>query len=61
MATVVEAPVEAMPNEPEANKLFRMVMKFRELQDLRAGRSAHGSSHAAGRRAAADAASAAVQ
>ena len=29
MATVVEAPVEAMPNEPEANKLFRMVMKFK--------------------------------
>ena len=29
MATVVEAPVEAMPNEPEANKLFRMVMRFK--------------------------------
>ncbi len=30
MATAVEAPpVEAMPNEPEANKLFRMVMKFK--------------------------------
>jgi len=29
MATVVEAPVEVMPNEPEANKLFRMVMKFK--------------------------------
>jgi twitching motility protein PilT len=29
MATVIEAPVEAMPNEPEANKLFRMVMKFK--------------------------------
>ena len=27
--TVVEAPIEAMPNEPEANKLFRMVMKFK--------------------------------
>ncbi len=29
MATVVEAPVDAMPNEPEANKLFRMVMRFK--------------------------------
>src|SRR3984885_12288566 len=29
MATVVEAPIEALPNEPEANKLFRMVMKFK--------------------------------
>ena len=29
MATVIEAPVDAMPNEPEANKLFRMVMKFK--------------------------------
>jgi twitching motility protein PilT len=29
MATVVEAPVEVMPNEPEANKLFRMVMKYK--------------------------------
>jgi len=29
MATVAEAPIEAMPNEPEANKLFRMVMKFK--------------------------------
>jgi twitching motility protein PilT len=30
MATAVEAPpVDAMPNEPEANKLFRMVMKFK--------------------------------
>ena len=29
MATVIEAPVEAMPNEPEANKLFRMVMRFK--------------------------------
>ena len=29
MATVAEAPIEAMPNEPEANKLFRMVMKYK--------------------------------
>ncbi len=29
MATVAEAPVETMPNEPEANKLFRMVMKYK--------------------------------
>jgi twitching motility protein PilT len=29
MATAVETPVEAMPNEPEANKLFRMVMKLK--------------------------------
>ena len=29
MATAVEAPVDAMPNEPEANKLFRMVMRFK--------------------------------
>jgi twitching motility protein PilT len=29
MATAVESPVEAMPNEPEANKLFRMVMKLK--------------------------------
>ena len=29
MATVAEAPVDAMPNEPEANKLFRMVMRFK--------------------------------
>jgi twitching motility protein PilT len=29
MATAVETPVDAMPNEPEANKLFRMVMKFK--------------------------------
>ncbi len=29
MATAVETPVEAMPNEPEANKLFRMVMKYK--------------------------------
>jgi twitching motility protein PilT len=29
MATVTETPVEAMPNEPEANKLFRMVMKYK--------------------------------
>jgi twitching motility protein PilT len=29
MATAVETPVEAMPNEPEANKLFRMVMKHK--------------------------------
>ena len=29
MATAVEATVEAMPNEPEANKLFRMVMKYK--------------------------------
>src|SRR6516165_3470017 len=29
MATATETPVEAMPNEPEANKLFRMVMKYK--------------------------------
>jgi len=29
MATDIEAPVDEMPNEPEANKLFRMVMKFK--------------------------------
>ncbi len=29
MATVTEPVVDAMPNEPEANKLFRMVMKFK--------------------------------
>ena len=29
MATAVEATVEALPNEPEANKLFRMVMKYK--------------------------------
>jgi twitching motility protein PilT len=29
MATAVETPVDAMPNEPEANKLFRMVMKYK--------------------------------
>ncbi len=29
MATAVEAPVDEMPNEPEANKLFRMVMRFK--------------------------------
>jgi twitching motility protein PilT len=29
MATVTEVSVDAMPNEPEANKLFRMVMKFK--------------------------------
>ncbi len=29
MATAVETPVESMPNEPEANKLFRMVMKYK--------------------------------
>src|SRR5436853_6738329 len=29
MATVAEAPIEALPNEPEANKLFRMVMKYK--------------------------------
>src|SRR5947199_5633914 len=29
MATVAEAPTEALPNEPEANKLFRMVMKYK--------------------------------
>ena len=29
MATAVETPVETMPNEPEANKLFRMVMKYK--------------------------------
>lgn len=29
MATAVETPVEATPNEPEANKLFRMVMKLK--------------------------------
>ncbi len=29
MATVTEATVDVLPNEPEANKLFRMVMKFK--------------------------------
>src|SRR3954453_4217735 len=29
MATAVEATVDVMPNEPEANKLFRMVMKHK--------------------------------
>src|SRR5215831_6594374 len=29
MATAVETLVESMPNEPEANKLFRMVMKYK--------------------------------
>ncbi len=29
MATAVETQVETLPNEPEANKLFRMVMKFK--------------------------------
>src|SRR5262245_62466277 len=29
MATAVEPPVESMSNEPEANKLFRMVMKYK--------------------------------
>jgi twitching motility protein PilT len=29
MSTAVEANVETMPNEPEANKLFRMVMKYK--------------------------------
>jgi twitching motility protein PilT len=29
MATAAEAPIEALPNEPEANKLFRMVMKYK--------------------------------
>src|SRR6516165_6253309 len=29
MSTAVEANVDTMPNEPEANKLFRMVMKYK--------------------------------
>ncbi|QEH37777.1 Twitching mobility protein [Aquisphaera giovannonii] len=29
MSTAVEANVEVLPNEPEANKLFRMVMKYK--------------------------------
>src|SRR5580658_8419966 len=29
MTTAVEPTVETMPNEPEANKLFRMVMRFK--------------------------------
>ena len=29
MSTAVEANIEALPNEPEANKLFRMVMKYK--------------------------------
>src|SRR5580700_36661 len=29
MSTAVEANVETMPNEPEANKLFRLVMKYK--------------------------------
>jgi twitching motility protein PilT len=29
MATAVEPTVETLPNEPEANKLFRMVMKYK--------------------------------
>ena len=55
MATAAEAPVDAMPNEPEANKLFRMVMRFKGSDlHLKVG---HGPRDAAGRRAAADAAS----
>ena len=58
MATAIEAPVDAMPNEPEANKLFRMVMRFKGSDlHLKVG---HGPCHAAGGRAAADAASAAL-
>jgi len=29
MAIATETPIETMPNEPEANKLFRMVMKYK--------------------------------
>jgi twitching motility protein PilT len=29
MATATETPIEVLPNEPEANKLFRMVMKYK--------------------------------
>jgi twitching motility protein PilT len=29
MATATETPIEALPNEPEANKLFRMVIKYK--------------------------------
>jgi twitching motility protein PilT len=29
MPTAVDSPVETMPDEPEANKLFRMVMKYK--------------------------------
>src|SRR5277367_703059 len=29
MATATEPTIETMPNEPEANKLFRMVMKYK--------------------------------
>jgi twitching motility protein PilT len=29
MATVIESPIDEMSNEPEANKLFRMVMKYK--------------------------------
>ena len=50
----IEAPVEAMPNEPEANKLFRMVMKHKGSDlHLKVGMAP---AHAARRRAAADAA-----
>ena len=29
MTTAIESPAETMPNEPEANKLFRMVMRYK--------------------------------
>jgi twitching motility protein PilT len=29
MTTAIDTPAETMPNEPEANKLFRMVMKYK--------------------------------
>ena len=57
MSTAVDASVESIANEPEANKLFRMVMKYKGSDlHLKVGLAP---SHAAGRRPAADAASAA--
>ena len=55
MATAVEATVDSLPNEPEANKLFRMVMKYKGSDlHLKVGIAPV---DAAGRRPAADAAS----
>ena len=59
MATAVETPVETMPNEPEANKLFRMVDEVQGVRPASQGRP--GPRDAAGRRAPADAVAAALQ
>ena len=57
MSTAVEASLDSITNEPEANKLFRMVMKYKGSDlHLKVG---FPPSHAAGRRLAADAAPAA--